>query len=254
LLTPACPCRRGGDPPSLTLGKALVALATRGGAVRLGLGALVLAMTVIALGGCGGHEDEGGADVGLAELRSHLPAAGDLGLKEQRESRWDNATDLLVQGLVIPEATTPSELGATIEQAGFQGAVGSEFADTRHKLNVRIGAAQFDSEAGALEARDVLHKEDLKQPCRAACTVAPREYELDEIPDHAAVHHAPIRGKLPRGLFRVEAYHAEFVIGPQLYVVQADGPPRSTFGAEFDRLVQTVYEAASSSGPNPRTR
>jgi hypothetical protein len=28
-------------------------------------------------------------------------------------------------------------------------------------------------------------------------------------------------------------------------VVQADGPPSSTFGAEFDRLAQTVYEAAS---------
>jgi hypothetical protein len=246
-LTPACPCRRGGGPPSLTLGKALVAVARRVGAVRLGFGALLLAMAVIALGGCGGDDDEGGGDVRLAELRSHLPAAGDLGLKEQRESEWDNATDLLVQGLVIPEATTPSELGATIEDAGFQGAMGSEFADSRHKLNVRISAAQFDSEEGALEARDVLHKEDLKQPCRTACTVAPREYELDEIPDYAAVHHAPVRGELPPGLSPVEAYHAEFVIGPQLHVVQADGPPSSTFGAEFDRMVQTVYEAASSS-------
>jgi hypothetical protein len=44
----------------------------------------------------------------------------------------------------------------------------------------------------------------------------------------------------------VEAYHGEFVIGPQLYVLQADGRPSSTFGAGFDRLVQTVYAAASS--------
>lgn len=246
-LTPACPCRRGGEPASLTLGKALVAVARRVGAVRLGFGALVLAMAVIALGGCGGDDDEGGGEVRHAELRSHLPAAGDLGLKEQRKSEWNNATDLLVQGLVIPEATTPSELGAAIEDAGFQRAVGSDFADSRHKLNVRISAAQFDSKAGALEARDVLHKEDLKQPCLATCTVAPREYKLDEIPDSAAVHHAPIRGKLPPGRFPVEAYHAEFVIGPQLHVIQADGPPSSTFGAEFDRVVQTVYEAASSS-------
>jgi len=54
-------------------------------------------------------------------------------------------------------------------------------------------------------------------------------------------------GELPPGLFPVEAYHAEFVIGPQLYVLQADGPPSSTFGAEFDKVVRTVYEAASSS-------
>jgi hypothetical protein len=113
-------------------------------------------------------------------------------------------------------------------------------------MNVRISAAQFGSKQGALEARDALHKEDLKQPCRDACTVAPREYKLDEIPAHAAVHHAPVRGKLPPGMSPVEAYHAEFVIGRQLYVVQADGRPSSSFGAAFDRLVQTVYEAASS--------
>jgi hypothetical protein len=246
-LTPACPCRRGAGSPGLTLGRALVDVARHAGAVRLGFGALLLAIAVIALGACGGNDDDGGGDISLTELRSHLPAAGDLGLKEQRESEWHNATDLLVQGLVIPETTSPSELGATIEDAGFQGAVSSEFADSRHELNVRISAAQFDSEEGALEARNVLHEEDLKQPCRAACAVAPREYELDQVPDYAAVHHAPARVKLPRGLSPVEAYHAEFVIGPRLYVVQADGLPSSTSGAEFDGVVQTVYDAASGS-------
>ena len=190
--------------------------------------------------------DDGGGDVSLAELKGHLPAAGELGLRLQRESEWDNATDLLVQGLVIPEATRPSELGAAIEDAGFQGAVGSELADSRRESNVRIIAAQFDSEEGALEARDLLHEEDLKQPCRAACVVSPREYELDEIPDSAAVHHVPVRGELPPGVSKVEAHHAEFVIGPQLYVVQVDGPPSSTFSAEFDKVMRTVYEAASS--------
>jgi hypothetical protein len=215
--------------------------------MRLCVGALILAMAVIALGACGGDDDDSGGDVSLRELRSHLPAAADLGLKEQHEPKWHNATDLLVQGLVIPEATSPGELGTTIEDAGFQGAVGSELADSRHELNVRISAAQFDSEEGALEARNILHEEDLKQPCRAVCAVAPREYELDEIPGHAAVHHAPVRVKLPPGLSPVEAYHAEFVIGPQLYVVQADGPPSSTFGPKFDRVMQTVYEAATGS-------
>jgi hypothetical protein len=129
--------------------------------VRLGFGALLLAIVVIALGGCGGGDEKGGGDVRLAELRSHLPAAGELGLKEQRRSEWGDATDLLVQGLVIPEATTPSKLGATIEDAGFQGAVGRELADSRHKLHVRISAARFESEDGARETRDVLHQEDL---------------------------------------------------------------------------------------------
>jgi hypothetical protein len=44
----------------------------------------------------------------------------------------------------------------------------------------------------------------------------------------------------------VEAYHGEFVIGPQLYMVHADGPPSATLGAEFKRVLQPVHEAASS--------
>ena len=75
--------------------------------------------------------------------------------------------------------------------------------------------------------------------------MSPREYELAEIPNSAAAHHVPVRGKLPPGKSKVEAHHAEFVIGPQLYVVQADGPPSATFSAEFDSVMRSVYEAAS---------
>lgn len=127
--------------------------------------------------------------------------------------------------------------------------MGSELADSRHKLNVRIGVAQFDSEEGALEARDLLHEENLKQPCLAVCAVSPREYELADIPDSAAVHHAPVKGELPPDRSPVEAYHAEFVIGPRLYVVQAHGFPSSTFRADFNKLIRTVYGAASSGQP-----
>ena len=113
-------------------------------------------------------------------------------------------------------------------------------------LNVRIRAVQFDSEEGALEARDLLHDEDLKSPCPEACVVTPLEYELDDVPDSAAVHHVPTKGDLPPGQSEVEAHHAEFVIGPQLYVVQVDGRPSSTFSADFDELMRTVYGSASS--------
>ena len=224
------------------------------GTLRAKLGVVALATLVIVIAACGGGDrDDGASDASLTELRSHLPAAGDLGVKQQREFEWDSATDLLVQGLVIPEATTPSKLGAAIEDAGFQGAVGRELADSGHKLNVRISVAQFDSEEGALEARDLLHQEDLKQPCSAACVVAPREYELAEIPNSAAAHHVPVRGKLPAGRSKVEAHHAEFVIGPQLYVVQADGPPSTTFSAVFHRVMRTVYEAASDAHDGSRS-
>lgn len=213
------------------------------GALPIGMVALILALAVIALGACGGDDDEG-SDVSYAELSSSLPAAGDLGLDDRGKSDWDEAADLLDVGLVIGAATKPEKLGAAIEDAGFQGAVSRELE--RRGLNVRISAVQFDSEEGALKARDLLHEEDLKQPCAEACVVAPREYELEDVPDSAAVHHVPTRGNPLPGGSKVEAHHAEFVIGPRLYVVQVDGRPSSTFSADFDKLMRTVHGSASS--------
>ena len=215
------------------------------------MAALILALAVIALGACGGDDDEGESEVSGAELNSSLPTAGDLELDEggkadlflRRETDWDDAGDLLVRDLFIPGSTDPSELGAAIEDAGFQSAVGRDFGGK--DLNVRIFAFQFDSEEGALEARDLLHDEDLKSPCPDACIVTPIEYELDDVPDSAAVHHVPTGGDLPPGQSPVEAHHAEFVIGPQLYVLQVDGKPSPTFSADFDKLMGTVYESAS---------
>jgi hypothetical protein len=212
------------------------------GALPLSTVALTLALAVIALGACG-DDDDGESEVPVAELSTSLPSAGDLGLDELAESEWDDAADLLAEGLVIGAATDPTELGAAIEDAGFQGAAGRDLEG--QDLNVRIRAVQFDSEEGALEARDLLHDEDLKSPCPDACVVTPVEYELDEVPDSAAAHHVPTRVELPPGQSRVEAHHAEFVIGPQLYVVQMDGKPSPTFSADFAKLMGTVYESAS---------
>ena len=207
--------------------------------------ALFLALAVIALGACGGDDDEGEGEVSVAELSGSLPTAGDLGLDERQELESDEAADVFAGRLVIGGDTDPSELGAAIEDAGFQGATGRDLGG--QDLNVRIRAIQFDSEEGALEARDLLHDEDLKSPCTQACIVTPLEYELDDVPDSAAVHHVPTRGDLPPGS-PVEAHHAEFVIGPRLYVVQVDGRPSSTFSADFDELMGTVYGSASSAG------
>jgi hypothetical protein len=213
---------------------------------------LILALAVVAFGACGDDDDAEG-ELSVAQLSSSLPTAGELRLDEappgpqaQGESESHDATDLFnkVDGLVIGAATDPSELGAAIEDAGFQHAVGRDFGS--RDLNVRIRAVQFDSEEGALEARDLLHEVDLKSPCPDACIVTPVEYKVDDVPDSAAVHHVPNRAVVPPGESGVEAHHAEFVIGPQLYVVQVDGTPSPTFSADFDKLMRTVYRSASS--------
>jgi hypothetical protein len=207
--------------------------------------ALILALAVIALGACGADDDDGESEVSVAELSSSLPTSDDLGLEERQELESDEAADVFdgATGLVIGGDTDPTELGAAIEDAGFQTATGRDLS--RQDLNVRIRVIQFDSEEGALEARELLHDEDLKSPCTEACIVTPLEYELDDVPDSVAVHHVPTRGDLPPDTLPVEAHHAEFVIGPQLYVVQVDGQPSPTFSADFDELMGTVYESAS---------
>jgi hypothetical protein len=201
-----------------------------------------LSLLIAACGEENGGDDEGTA-VSLPELSSTLPAGGDLGPDRLKESEWSDAADLLNVGLVIPAATEPGELGTAFEDAGFQGAVTRDVEGPRR--NVRISAIQFDSEEGAREARDLLHDEDLKQPCAEKCEVSPSEYDLKDVPDSAAVHHAPIERDVPQTQ-RTEAYHAEFVIGPRLYVAQVDGPPSSTFSTDFNTLMRTVYRSASS--------
>ncbi len=196
--------------------------------------------------GCGG-DDDGGGGVSPEDLASRLPAAEDLKLETEREFTWDNSTDFAFDGFFFSEGTTASELIATLDDAGFEAGAGARLKDPAKMRGVQLSVAQFESDDGAVEARELLHAEDLKQPCFAACTVTPTEYELDGIPGSAAVHHMPNEGKPPPGLFKFEAYHAEFAIGSQLYVIQMDSPPDPTLGAAFDDVVASAYKTASES-------
>ena len=208
----------------------------------------VLLLLALLGSGCGG-DDDGGGDVAVSGLKEDLPAADELGMESERELEWDNSTDFVVEGLFISEGTAPSEVISAMDDAGFEGAAGGRLFNSDDDHHARISVAEFESEDGAVEAREVLHEEDLKQPCFAACTVSPEEYEVDGIPSSQAVHQVPNEGKPPAGVFKFEAYHAEFVIGPRLYVIQMDSSPGKALGAAFDRSVKTFYEGVSSSEP-----
>ncbi len=199
---------------------------------------LILALAALALGACG--DDDEGDESGAAPSASSLPTGDELELDEGFERELDEATDVTTF-LVVGGATDPDELGATIDDAGFEEAVSKEFSG--NGVNVRMVAVQFDSDEGALEARDLLHEEDLKSPCPDKCIVTPLEYELDDVPDSAAAHHVPNEDDGP-----VEAHHAEFVIGSTLYAVQMDGKPSQAFSGDFDELMQRVHDSALSVG------
>jgi hypothetical protein len=204
----------------------------------------LLLLTVFAAAGCG-DDDEQDTAATPADLLTSLPTADELGHKPFQEYEWDSATDMIVQGIVIPEGTSLEDLAGELEDAGFQAAAGAEFENPDEERNVRIVAAEFDSTEGAIDARDRLHEEDLKQPCATKfCIVSPVEYELDGIPDSAAAHHLPTGGELPPDVRPVEAFHAGFVVGTRLYVIQTDGAPDPAFESRFGGDIETLYDSA----------
>lgn len=205
-------------------------------------------LTLVAVPGCG--DDDG--DVSAADLSGHLPPAqelqlaGELQLESERELEWDNATDFIAQGVFHSEETPPSELINAIDEEGFAAAAGEFLGDEKHETSTLVAVAAFDSESGAEGARDVLHEEDLKQPCFAACTVSPVEHTVDEVPNAVAVHHAPNEGEPPPGLFAFEGYLIEFTIGSNLYLLQTSGPPGAIPEADFERAATAFYEYAAA--------
>ena len=206
----------------------------------------LLLLTAFAAAGCGG-DDEQEAAATPTDLLASLPTANELGHERFQEYEWDNATDMIVQGLVIPDDTSLEDLATELEDAGLQAAAGAAFENPDEERNVRIVAAEFDSREGAIAARDRMHEEDLKQPCATKfCLVSPLEYELDGIPDSAAAHHVPTGGELPPDVVPVEAFHAGFVVGPRLYVIQTDGAPDPALESRFGRDIETLYDSASA--------
>ena len=202
----------------------------------------MLALTVAIASGCGDEDGGGTAEA----LRGHLPQGEELGLETEREFEWGNATDYSVQGPAYSEGTKPSEWIDAIENTGFEAGAGAILIDEKSGSTLWVGAAEFDSEEGATEARDRLHEEDLKQPCFAVCAVTPAEYEVAGIPDSVAVHQVPNPGKVPKGLHRFEGYLLEFTIGSNMYFVQANGPPGQWSPEEFEKAAKSAYEQASA--------
>ena len=208
--------------------------------------ALLLLVPLIAAG-CGGDDDDEGGNVSAADLSDRLAPAQELRLgKSERQFEWEEATDFIVEGVFRSEGTTPSELIDKIEEEGFAAAAG----EVLHGKDpfTHLSVAAFDSEAGAEGARDVLHEEDLKQPCFAACAVNPVEHTVDAVPNSVAVHQVPIEGKLPPDLFKFERYLIEFTIGSDLYVLQMDFPAGAVSEADFERAASAVYEHAAAQG------
>jgi hypothetical protein len=209
---------------------------------------LACVFTLLAVSACGG--DDPSDDTSAADLTvqlppaEELPIAGDLQLESEGRSEWDKALDFINLGVYRGAETEVSELVDAIQGEGFIAAVGESLGDENQETFTHIALAAFDSEDGAKAARDILHEEDLKQPCKKACIVAPVETTFD-VPDSVAAHHKPTGIDPPDGGDPVEAYHIEFTIDSNLYVLQSSGSPDSILESNFEQAANAFYEHAA---------
>jgi hypothetical protein len=192
--------------------------------------------------GCGGDDENGGPSP--KSLEGFLPPPAQLGqLRLERTLNWDNATDFVVQGTVLPEATAPSSAVAQMDDAGFAAGAGEILRPKGGGSPVNITAAAFDSADGATQAQTYLHEQDLTQPCFQACAVNPKELTIRGIPGATAVHQVPV-DRLPPGLRPFEAFAVEFTIGSDLFYAYASGDPGDIPPAVFEKGATSFYRYA----------
>jgi hypothetical protein len=207
------------------------------------LGILIMATLAIGLAGCGGDDD----GTSPASLKSQLlPASQVPGFKSERKFEWDNPIDFVTQGLLLPEATPPSQAVKTFEDAGFEAGVGEQFAAAKGNPyegpHGAVEVVQLGSDDDAREALDYARKEALKQPCFAVCSVDAREFVVAGIPGAKGVQLAPQKEPPPDAPPPFEASGIAFTIGPRLYLVNAGGGPGQVKKSQVVNAAKALHD------------
>jgi hypothetical protein len=198
---------------------------------------LVVLLTVLALVGCG-DDDDGDA---AADLRDQLLAPADAaGFDLEREFEWTDPIDLAAEGLFISQNTKPSDFVESIEDAGFESGAGQIFMKG-HGPGLNVVVAQFDSEDGAREALDLIHEEDLKQPCFGSCSSEGKEFSVEGIPGAVGAQQLPVPNPPPDAPPPFDSYAVEFTDGSTLYVVNGGGPPGSIKKSDVLDVAEKLY-------------
>lgn len=208
---------------------------------KLGIVTIGLALAVLPAGAfvaCGGDDDGTSPESLMSRL---LPASEFPGFKSELKFDWDNPIDFAVQGLHLPQATPPSDAVEAFENAGFEAGVGESFVAAKGKPfegpRATEDVVQFGSDDDAREALAYVHKEALKQPCFATCSVQPREFAVPGIPSAKGVQLTPLPDPPSDAPHPFVSYGVSFTIGPRLFLVVADGGPGQV---EKDQVVDAA--------------
>lgn len=190
---------------------------------RLRRTAVTIAVGLALVGSAAGCGDDAGDKPKAANLKAQLPSASAFpGYTQTSTDSWTEPVDLAVQ-LHRPEQTRPSVQLKALEKAGFVSGATAVFSGPRGRNHV-VNIVQFDSPGGAREFLDYQYKEELKQPCAAACSEQEGDVPISGIPGAKGAKQVPAGNPPPDAPPPFTAYVALFTVGSTLYEVDGQGP------------------------------
>jgi len=166
-------------------------------------------------------------------------------LSLKRTFAWTNPIDFTFQGVPLPETYSPSKAVDFIKKAGFQAAVGQQFASKDRSVNVQVEAIKFKSKQGARDVLGWLQARNLELPCYGSCTEIPSSFAVSGIPGAKGAKQLPQPNLPPGGEQGFTAYGVEFPIGNFLYVVGGSGAPGAFTAKPIVDRARTLYKRVS---------
>jgi hypothetical protein len=214
----------------------------------LGVKLALAALFTVGLASCGGNDD----GTSPASLRSSLLPASEIpAFKSERKLDWDNPIDFVTQGLLLPQATPPSQAAEVFENAGFEAGVGEQFVAAKgNPFEGPHGAeyvVQLGSDDEAREALDYARKEALKPPCFNDCSVQAREFAVPGIPGAKGVQLTPQPDPPPNAPPPFVAYSVGFTIESRLFWVNSDGEPGQAKKGQVLEAAKALYDRNAES-------
>ena len=226
--------------------------------MRLGV-VVVAVVALMGIAACGGD------DAAPLTLEQRVPSETDAPGSEPdpvETPRTAVALDELVTIMEDQLITATDEEASRIGEDGFVSAIldgrffpsepgGEHNGDLPHVFTL---VTQFDSEAGATDAVDLLHTDAL-EPCPETCAFDTTEFDVDGIPNAQGIQRIATQESLdavgdagpPRAIYTIL-----FADGPFAYNVRLLGPPDEVSEQQAEEIATKLYERVEGAPPPPQ--
>ncbi len=228
--------------------------------MRLGL-VVVAVVAVMGIAACGGG-DEAAAPLTLEQrVPGEAEAPGSKPDPVETPVKAVGVAELaskMEDALITPTEEEAARLGedgfvsAILDGRFFPSEAGGEHSgDEPHVVSLVM---QFDSDAGATDAVDLLYTDGL-EPCPETCAFDIAEFEVDGIPNAKGAQRIATQEALDE-VGDEQPPRAEYTIffadGPYAYEVSLFGPPDDVSEQRAEEIATKLYERVQGAPPPPQ--